>query len=127
MPIAEAALWNAAVAAVQSMQVQIISTFEVDDIWGKLYSVPAGYIVPQHQHEHDHVTLFIRGRVKVWVEEKYLGVYHAPHALKVEAGRRHTFEAVDECVFCCLHNLRGTGLEGPAIEREYAVGDLTLE
>lgn len=108
-------------------EVRTISTFEVDDIWGKLYSVPADFVVPQHQHEHDHITLFIRGRVKVWIEEKFHGVHHAPYALTVKASLRHTFQAVDECVFCCLHNLRGTGLEEPSIELEHSIGDIALE
>jgi hypothetical protein len=45
-----------------------------------------------------------------------MGVYIAPAIIKIEAGKSHTFKALtDDVVLCCLHNLRGTGLESPEI------------
>jgi hypothetical protein len=45
-----------------------------------------------------------------------MGVYTAPAMIKVLAGKKHLFKALtDDVVFCCLHNLRGTGLESPEI------------
>jgi len=45
-----------------------------------------------------------------------MGVYVAPAIIKVQAGKQHAFKALtDDVVFCCLHNLRGTGLESPEI------------
>lgn len=107
--------------------IEIVSTFEVDEVWGKIYKLSAGQIVPQHQHEHDHVTILIDGFMTVWVEEKNLGQFVAPHAFHIKAGLRHTFKAMSPCTFCCLHNLRGTGLSEPEIQREHQLGDLSLE
>ena len=109
------------------MPTEIISTFEVDDIWGKIYRVPQGYFVPQHSHEHDHITLLIEGSMEVWIEEKYEGRFVAPASLGILKGRRHTFKTLAPTTFCCLHNLRGTGLEAPAIAQEHEIGDIALE
>jgi quercetin dioxygenase-like cupin family protein len=90
---------------------------EVDDIWVRAYSIEkAESIAAQHVHTHDHITLVSRGTVEAWQDEERLGVYTAPAIIKILAGKKHLFKALtDDVVFCCLHNLRGTGLESPEI------------
>lgn len=90
---------------------------EVDDIWVRSYSLEkSGSVAAQHTHTHDHMTLVSRGSVEAWQDGKLMGVYIAPAIIKIEAGKSHTFKALtDDVVLCCLHNLRGTGLESPEI------------
>ena len=90
---------------------------EVDDIWVRAYSIEkAESIAGQHVHTHDHITLVSRGTVEAWQDGALMGVYVAPAIIKVQAGKQHAFKALtDDVVFCCLHNLRGTGLESPEI------------
>lgn len=90
---------------------------EVDDIWVRAYSLPKEKtIVRQHIHTHDHMTLVSRGAVEGWVDGQLMGTYTAPAIVKIEAGKQHAFVALtDDVVLCCLHNLRGTGLESPEI------------
>jgi quercetin dioxygenase-like cupin family protein len=99
------------------IDLEYIEFAEIDDIWVRAYSVKkAETIAGQHAHTHDHITLVSRGTVEAWQDGAMLGVYHAPAIIKVSAGKKHMFKAItDDVVFCCLHNLRGTGLESPEI------------
>lgn len=90
---------------------------EVDDIWVRAYSLKkAKSVIAQHVHAHDHITLISRGSVEGWQDGESLGVFVAPAIVTIPAGKRHSFTALtDDVVLCCLHNLRGTGLESPEI------------
>lgn len=90
---------------------------EVDDIWVRAYTLKkANSVIAQHIHAHDHITLVSRGSVEAWQDGELLGVFVAPAVVTIPAGKRHAFRAItDDVVLCCLHNLRGTGLESPEI------------
>jgi len=88
---------------------------EVDDIWVRAYSVKkARTVISQHVHVHDHITLVSSGSVRVWQDDTEPREFHAPAMITIPAGTRHKFQALtDDVVLCCLHNLRGTGLDSP--------------
>ena len=96
---------------------EYIEFAEVDDIWVRAYSMKkAESIAGQHVHAHDHMTIVSSGKVEAWQDGDLIGVYTAPAVIKVQAGKHHAFKALtDDVVFCCIHNLRGTGLESPEI------------
>jgi hypothetical protein len=98
-------------------QLEYVEFAEADDIWVRAYSVPkAKTVIAQHVHTHDHITLVSRGTVQAWQDGEFLGEFSAPSMIKILAGRKHAFRAVtDDVALCCLHNLRGTGLESPEI------------
>lgn len=104
--------------AYKEVQLDYVEFAEVDDIWVRAYSVAkAKTVIVQHVHTHDHMTLVSRGTVEAWQEGESIGKYKAPAIIKVLAGKKHAFMAVtDDVVLCCLHNLRGTGLESPEIK-----------
>jgi quercetin dioxygenase-like cupin family protein len=93
---------------------------EVDDIWVRAYAMEkAESYAGQHVHTHDHITIVSRGTVEAWRDSAFMGVYTAPAIIKIEAGKCHAFKSLtDDVVFCCIHNLRGTGLESPEIMEE---------
>lgn len=98
---------------------------EVDDIWVRAYTLAkAKSVIAQHIHAHDHITLVSSGTVEAWQDGELLGEFVAPAVVTIPAGKRHAFKALtDGVVLCCLHNLRGTGLESPEIldkENSYA-------
>ena len=97
---------------------QYVEFAEVDDIWVRAYSVAkAKSVVTQHVHTHDHVTLVSRGTVRAWQDGEDMGEFVAPAMITIPAGKKHSFMAItDDVVLCCLHNLRGTGLESPEIK-----------
>ena len=91
---------------------------EVDDIWIRSYTIEkAKSVISQHVHEHDHATIVSRGTVQAWQDGEILGQFVAPAVITIPAGKKHQFMALtDDVVLCCLHNLRGTGLESPKIK-----------
>ena len=101
----------------QRIKLDYIEFAEVDDIWVRAYSVEkANSIIVQHVHVHDHITLVSSGSVRVRQDDVVTGDHHAPAVITIPAGCRHSFLALtDNVVLCCLHNLRGTGLEAPQV------------
>ena len=106
--------------AYKKVELEYVEFAEVDDMWVRAYSVPkANTVIAQHTHTHDHMTLVSRGTVEAWKDGEVVGVYEAPAIIKIPAGASHSFTALtDDVVLCCLHNLRGTGLESPEIMTE---------
>jgi hypothetical protein len=100
------------------VELKYVEFAEADDIWVRAYSVSkAKTVLSQHVHTHDHITLVSRGTIEVWQDGERLGEFSAPSIIKILAGKKHAFRALtDDVALCCLHNLRGTGLESPEIE-----------
>jgi quercetin dioxygenase-like cupin family protein len=90
---------------------------EADDIWVRAYTLDKAHSVAvQHVHEHDHITLVARGSVAYWEDGVEVSRHNAPALLTVLANKKHAFVSLtDDVVLCCLHNLRGTGLETPKV------------
>jgi quercetin dioxygenase-like cupin family protein len=99
---------------------------EADDIWVRTYTLEkAGYIVPQHAHEHDHITLLSNGSVEAWKDNETMGIFNAPAMITIPAGSKHRFKALtDHVLLSCLHNLRGTGLKEPKIQEKHTLAEL---
>ena len=102
----------------QKLTPEYVEFAEVDDIWVRAYTLPkAQMFAAQHVHTHDHITLVSRGTVEAWQDGELLGEFVAPSIVKIPAGKKHLFKAVtDDVCLCCLHNLRGTGMESPEIQ-----------
>lgn len=96
---------------------------EVDGIWARAYTLEKRHqVASQHVHEHDHITLLASGSVALWRNGEQVSKHIAPALITVPAGDKHAFVALtDNVVLCCLHNLRGTGLEAPAIAKEVTI------
>ncbi len=101
----------------ESQDSSYIEFAEVDDIWVRAYDLKkAGRIASQHVHAHDHITFVSSGSVQAWQDGEDLGTFNAPSMITIPANKKHAFVALsDNVVLCCLHNLRGTGLESPEI------------
>ena len=102
----------------RQIELDYVQFNEVDDIWIRSYSVEkANSVMRQHSHEHDHATIVSRGTVEVWHGDEFIGQYTAPAVINVPAGKKHSFKTLtDGVLLCCLHNLRGTGLESPQVK-----------
>jgi mannose-6-phosphate isomerase-like protein (cupin superfamily) len=99
------------------VELEFVEFIEVDDIWVRAYTVPlAETIISQHVHTHDHITLVSSGSIEMWQDGESFGQFDAPAVIRIPAGKKHAFKALtDNVALCCLHNLRGTGLESPEI------------
>ncbi len=91
-----------------------------DEIFVKQAHVKySGTKVPQHAHEHDHITAITAGAFNVWAGDEDLGVYRAPRLLVIKAGVKHRFEALeDNSNFLCIHNITRTGIVEIAEEHQ---------
>ncbi len=99
---------------------EYIEFAEADDIWVRAYTIDnKNSVAVQHMHEHDHITLVARGEVSYWEDGAEVSRHVTTALLTVQAGKKHAFVSLtDDVVLCCLHNLRGTGLESPKVLNE---------
>lgn len=96
-------------------------------IYCKLWTVPdRGTLLPQHAHVWSHISLVVRGAVRVWRDDECLGDFHAPAMLKIRAHALHKFLTLsDDVTIACLHNADHADPDGePAIAERH---DLILE
>jgi quercetin dioxygenase-like cupin family protein len=69
-----------------------------------------GSLVPQHEHAYDHLSMLASGSIRVAVDGKFLGVYHAPAGINIQAGKKHVFLTLeDNTVIYCIHNVMRSG------------------
>ena len=64
----------------------------------------AGTLVPQHAHRYDHTSFIFAGRFRIWQDDRLLGDFAAPSAVKIPAGAKHRFLSLcDGAAFLCIH------------------------
>jgi quercetin dioxygenase-like cupin family protein len=69
-----------------------------------------GILIKQHSHKYDHTSLVGAGAVKVWLDDKLLGVFHAGQAILIGAHTRHQFLAIQQgTIVYCIHNFLHSG------------------
>ena len=102
----------------KKIDLDYVEFVEVDDIWVRAYTISKSKtVLSQHVHTHPHVTLISHGAVEAWQDGESMGRFDAPAVITIPAGKKHAFMALtDNVTLCCLHNLRGTGLESPEIK-----------
>lgn len=65
-----------------------------------------GTIIPQHAHRFDHVSVLVRGRVRLFTDGDSCGVFSAPCGILIKAGVKHLFETlVDDTIILCVHDI----------------------
>jgi quercetin dioxygenase-like cupin family protein len=78
----------------------------------------AGSYIPQHAHEHAHLSVVASGSVRAWKDGVLLGDYRAPAGIVIEARAKHTFLALaDGTAILCVHRVDEDG--EPAIHEEH--------
>jgi quercetin dioxygenase-like cupin family protein len=90
-------------------------------IFCKRWTVPdRGTLLPQHSHEHPHISYIVSGAVRVWCGEQELGDYAAPAAIKIEARELHQFLTLtDDVTILCIHNADHIEGDEPAVAAEH--------
>ena len=59
-----------------------------------------------HVHQHDHLTLLAKGKLKVTIEGE-VSVFTAPHMIYITKDKVHELEAMEsDTVAYCIHALR---------------------
>ena len=83
-----------------------IEFHEANGVSIKQIVVPkAGYVVYQHVHDYEHMTLLTNGAVSVIIDDQMVGRKIAPAVIQIEANKKHEFIALAEnTVLWCIHN-----------------------
>lgn len=71
-------------------------------VYAKETIVPAGMVLVQHKHEHDHLSILASGTVEVTVDGARK-VLIGPACLKIQAGTHHGIKALTDVVWYCIH------------------------
>lgn len=66
----------------------------------------AGTLVPQHSHTYDHVSVLVKGSVKLWQDGVPDGEYRAPVGILIRARKKHLFQALEDgTTVLCVHDI----------------------
>ena len=85
--------------------------YDADGIGIKQMHAPKkGVEIPQHSHCYDHTSMLARGKVALYANGVYQGVFRAPCGILIKAGVKHKFLILeDDTIIYCIHNVSRTG------------------
>lgn len=67
--------------------------------------VESNTIIPQHVHDYDHATFVGSGSVRLFINGKPSGDYHAGTAITILAHQQHVFCSLEPMTrLCCVHH-----------------------
>ena len=73
-----------------------------DNLYAKEMRIPAGFTAGMHKHKYSHLSILSKGRALIKTDE-YNQEIVAPHCLDMKAEIYHTIEAIEDCVWFCIH------------------------
>jgi quercetin dioxygenase-like cupin family protein len=93
---------------IRAQEIEGVEIHTVDHVFLKQFIVPRPSIWPQHAHAYEHLTMLVRGEIKIWRSDlsSELGSYKAPSGITIPAGVRHTIVTiVPDTEYWCVHNV----------------------
>jgi quercetin dioxygenase-like cupin family protein len=80
----------------------LIKHYFSSGVYAKESRIPAGYVLVQHSHKHDHLSILASGSVEVVVDGK-TSVINAPACFTIEANKHHGVKTLTDAVWYCIH------------------------
>lgn len=71
-------------------------------VYAKETKVPAGWILVQHKHEHDHLSVLASGTVEILIDGQRSELT-GPACLTIKAGKHHGVKALTDVAWYCIH------------------------
>jgi mannose-6-phosphate isomerase-like protein (cupin superfamily) len=71
-------------------------------VYAKETRIPAGYVLVQHAHKHDHLSILASGSVEMAVDG-VKSIVKAPACLAIAAGKHHGVKSLTDVVWYCIH------------------------
>ena len=71
-------------------------------VYAKETRIPAGYVLVQHAHKHDHLSILASGSVEMVVDGAK-SIVDAPACLTIAAGKHHGVKSLTDVVWYCVH------------------------
>ena len=93
-------------------------------VYTKETQIPAGFVLVQHAHKHDHLSILARGSVEL-VVDGVKSVVHAPVCLTIAAGKHHGIKSLTDVVWYCVHATDCT--DENEVDETLIVSDNTVE
>jgi hypothetical protein len=89
------------------------------NVWiRKLYFKDTGVVHDGHSHNHDHMSILVKGSVVVEIEGYKPQTYHAPTFITIKANDHHKIVALeDDTIWFCVFAMRDT--DGLSAEEYY--------
>jgi len=90
---------------------QLEGTFEADlgtvhhfsdGLYAKQMHIPKGFIAGQHMHKYSHLSILAKGVAVVRTDDGEKS-YSAPACIDIKSGLHHSIEALEDCVWFCIH------------------------
>ena len=87
-------------------------------VFVKTMTMPvSGMLVPQHAHSFPHVSVLVKGKIRVWCADVFVADYEAPIGILIKAHVKHTFMALTPAIVLCVHDIESA--ETVAIDEEH--------
>lgn len=71
-------------------------------VYAKETRIPAGMVLVQHKHLHDHISVLASGTVEV-VRDGVHSAVTGPACITIKAGVHHGVKALTDAVWYCIH------------------------
>ena len=71
-------------------------------VYAKETRIPAGYVLVQHAHKHDHLSILASGSVEM-VVDGVKSIVDAPACLTIAADKHHGIKSLTDVVWYCVH------------------------
>jgi quercetin dioxygenase-like cupin family protein len=80
----------------------MIQHFFSSGLYAKESRIPAGHMLVQHAHKHDHLSILASGSVELVVDHT-INIIHAPACITIKAQKHHGVKTLTDCVWYCVH------------------------
>lgn len=74
----------------------------IGGLYFRSINLKSGQFGMQHTHNHDHATVILKGRVRLWIDNGLESEYEAGDIVEVKAHKSHVFEALEESRITCV-------------------------
>jgi hypothetical protein len=79
-----------------------VENYFSDGLYAKKMIIPKGFTACQHKHHYSHLSILAKGRV-ILRTDYYNKEYVAPACIDIKAEIYHQIEALEDCVWFCIH------------------------
>ena len=93
-------------------------------VYAKETRIPAGFVLVQHAHKHDHLSILASGSVEL-VVDGVKSVVHAPVCFTIAAEKHHGIKSLTDVVWYCVHATNCT--DENEVDETLIVSDNTVE
>ena len=93
-------------------------------VYAKETRIPAGFVLVQHAHKHDHLSILASGSVEL-VVDGVKSVVNAPSCLTIAAEKHHGIKSLTDVVWYCVHATDCT--DENEVDETLIVSDNTVE